>query len=209
MYFDPKSAALILIDLQVGFCGKEGHTSKQGRNVSEFKSVLDSAGRLAAAARLAGMPVILTRMAYAPDYSNGGLTTSALRPNLERDGALRVDRPDADIMPELDAQSSDIILDKQRYSALIKTDLEQILVQRKIDSIVVGGVTTSMCVESTVRDLAMHDYKCFIVSEACGDLNPDWGKRAMELFAMAFGRVVSETDILAAIKANGREFTIQ
>jgi len=209
MYFDPKSAALILIDLQVGFCGEEGHTAKQGRNVSEFKSVLDSAGRLAAAVRLAGMPVILTRMVYAPDYSNGGLTTSALRPNLERDGALRVDSPDADIMPELNAQSSDIILDKQRYSALIKTELAQILVQKKIDSVVVGGVTTSMCVESTVRDLAMYDYKCFIVPEACGDLNPDWGERAMELFAMAFGRVVSETEIIDAIKANGREFAIQ
>ena len=75
MRFETKSTALLLIDLQVGFCSPEGHTGRR-LDVSGFEPVLASAKRLAEAARAAGMPVIFTTMAFAPDYSNGGLTTS-------------------------------------------------------------------------------------------------------------------------------------
>lgn len=209
MQFEAAKSALLLIDLQVGFCGDGGHISRLGRDVTVFAPVLASAGRLAAAARSVGMPVILTTMAFAPDYGNGGLTISDLRPNLKTRNALRADLPDRDIMPELDPQPSDIILEKQRYSALIKTNLADLLAKRGIEGVVVGGVTTSMCVESTVRDLAMHDWKVFIVPEACGDMKPDFHDRAMELFKLAFGRVVPEADMITAIETGSAEFPHQ
>lgn len=208
MQFDTKTAALLLIDLQVGFCSPDGHTGRR-LDVSGFEPVLDSAKRLAIAARAAGMPVIFTTMAFAPDYSNGGLTTSELRPNLKEENALRADKPDRDIMPILEAQADDIIIEKQRYSAMIKSPLPTLLEERKIEGVVVGGVTTSMCVESTVRDLAMMDYRVFVVPETCGDLKPDFHDRAMQMFALAFGRVVPEANMISAIEAGSEEFPHQ
>ncbi|NKB43823.1 MAG: isochorismatase family protein [Alphaproteobacteria bacterium] len=208
MHFNTKTAALLLIDLQVGFCSPDGHTGRR-LDVSGFKPVLNSAKRLAIAARAAGMPVIYTTMAFAPDYSNGGLTTSELRPNLKEENALRADQPDREIMPALDPQPEDIIVEKQRYSAMIKSPLPAILEEWKIEGVVVGGVTTSMCVESTVRDLAMMDYRVFVVPETCGDLKADFHDRAMQMFALAFGRVVPEADMISAIKAGSEEFPHQ
>ena len=92
---------------------------------------------------------------------------------------------------------------------MIKSPLPALLEARHIDRVVVGGVTTSMCVESTVRDLAMMDYRTFVVPEACGDLRSDFHDRAMELFKLAFGRVVPEIDMLAAMSAGSAEFEHQ
>ncbi|MEQ8736167.1 MAG: cysteine hydrolase [Rhodospirillaceae bacterium] len=208
MKFEAQKAALLLIDLQVGFCSPDGHTG-QRIDVSGFNPVLKSAKCLADAARQAGMPVIFTTMAFAPDYANGGLTTSELRPNLAEENALRADKPDRDIMPELNMQPGDIVIEKQRYSAMIKSPLPALLEEKGITGLVVGGVTTSMCVESTVRDLAMMDYRTFIVPEACGDLRPEFHDRAMQLFALAFGRVVPEKAMLAAIKDGAADFPHQ
>jgi nicotinamidase-related amidase len=208
MRFETKSTALLLIDLQVGFCSPEGHTGRR-LDVSGFEPVLASAKRLAEAARAAGMPVIFTTMAFAPDYSNGGLTTSELRPNLAEENALRADQPDREIMAVLEPQPEDIIVEKQRYSAMIKSPLPALLEGRNIKGVIVSGVTTSMCVESTVRDLAMMDYRTFVVPEACGDLKPDFHDRAMQLFALAFGRVVPEADMIAAMNAGSAEFPHQ
>ena len=208
MRFETSSAALLLIDLQVGFCSPEGHTGRK-IDVSGFGPVLDSARRLINASRAAGMPVIFTTMAFAPDYSNGGLTTSELRPNLPVENALRADMPDREIMPVLDPQPEDDIIEKQRYSAMIKSPLPALLEKRGINQIVVGGVTTSMCVESTVRDLAMMDYRVFVVPEACGDLRPDFHDNAMHMFKTAFGRVVQEADMIAAIEAGSADFPHQ
>lgn len=208
MRFEAKNSALLLIDLQVGFCAPEGHTG-QRLDVSGFAPVLASSKRLAQVARSAGMPVIFTTMAFAPDYSNGGLTTSELRPNLAQENALRADMPDREIMLELALEPTDLVIEKQRYSAMIKSPLPALLEERGISSMIVGGVTTSMCVESTVRDLAMMDYRTFVVPEACGDLRPDFHDRAMQLFAMAFGRVVPETEMVSAIQAGSADFPHQ
>ena len=104
-------------------------------------------------------------------------------------------------MAVLEPQPEDIIVEKQRYSAMIKSPLPALLEGRNIKGVIVSGVTTSMCVESTVRDLAMMDYRTFVVPEACGDLKPDFHDRAMQLFALAFGRVVPEADMIAAMNA--------
>jgi len=205
MLFETHKAALLLIDLQYGFCSPDGHTGKKV-DVSGFASVLRSAERLSSSARKAGMPIIFTTMAFSPDYKDGGLTTSDLRPNIPIENALRADNQDSEIMPVLKIESQDILIKKQRYSVMIKTSLPEILEQRNIECLVVGGVTTSMCVESSVRDLAMMDYKVFVIPECCGDIRQDFHDRSMELFSKAFGRVVNENEMISTIEEGEKTF---
>ena len=192
--------------MQQGFCGATGSSGRRGSDVTVLKPAVESAARLLPVARAAKIPVVYTRMAFAPDYKNGGLLTEELRPNLKRKNDLRDDTPDADIMPEIAPRPGDLVMNKQRYSALIKTDLEFWLRSRGRTCIIVGGVTTGMCVESTVRDLGQNDFKVFVVPEACGDFNADNHKRSMDVFAMAFGRVVPEQKMIAAIKSGSADF---
>jgi len=208
MKFDATRAVLLLIDMQQGFCGANGSSGRRGRDVTVLKPAVDSAARLLPVCRAAKIPVVFTRMAFAPDYSDGGLLTAELRPHLKPNNDLRAALPDAEIMPEIAPLPTERVLNKQRYSAVIKTDLESWLRARGRDSLIVGGVTTGMCVESTVRDLGQLDFKVFVVPEACGDFNAENHKRAMDTFALAFGRVVPETQMIAAVKAGGAQFPI-
>jgi nicotinamidase-related amidase len=208
MKFDASSAALLLVDLQQGFCGKNGSSGRRGRDVSVLMPAVHSAARLLPVCRTAGIPVIYTRMAFAPDYLDGGLLTSDLRPNLKKNNDLRVDLPDAEIMPEIAPRPGELIINKQRYSAVLRTELEPWLRSRGRDCVIVGGVTTGMCVESTVRDLGQRDFKVFVVPEACADFSPETQKRSMDVFAMAFGRVVPEAQMMAAVQTGQGEFRI-
>jgi ureidoacrylate peracid hydrolase len=205
MKFVARDAALILVDLQQGFCG-----SRPGRrDAAVLRPALASAARIVPVARAAGLPVVFTRMSFAPDYSDGGLLTAELRPGLKRKNHLRRDTVDAEIMPELGPlMPGDLLLDKQRYSAVINTSLVDWLKAGGRSSVVVAGVTTGMCVESTVRDLAQRDFRVFVVDDACADFDPANHRRVMDTFALAFGRVVSEKDIVAALQAGTAEFPI-
>jgi nicotinamidase-related amidase len=158
------ATALLLIDLQ-----------RAARNCA----------RLVALARARDIPVIWTRMQFRSDYSDGGLLTETIRPNLRRIGALRVGTPDVDLLDGLGRAANDMVIEKQRYSALVATNLEEVLRAGRIDRVIVGGVTTAMCVESTVRDLGQRDWHVVVVPEACAEFEPE--HHAAALRSMAFG----------------------
>jgi nicotinamidase-related amidase len=208
MKFDASMAVLLLVDMQQGFCGAQGSSGRRGRDVSVLKPAVDSAARILPVCRAAKIPVIFTRMAFAPDYSDGGLLTAELRPHLKPNNDLRVDTSDAEIMPDIAPLPGELIINKQRYSAVLRTELDTWLRSRGRNCIIVGGVTTGMCVESTVRDLGQRDFKVFVVPEACGDFNADNHKRSLDVFALAFARVVPEQKMIAAVKAGGADFAI-
>ena len=151
MKFDAASAVLLLIDMQQGFCGAQGSSGRRGRDVSVLTPAVECAARLLPACRAAKIPVIFTRMAFAPNYSDGGLLTTDLRPHLKPNNDLRADLPDADIMPQIAPLPGELIINKQRYSAVLRTELDTWLRSRGRDCIIVGGVTTGMCVESSTH----------------------------------------------------------
>lgn len=188
MQFRARRAALLLVDLQRAFCSDDGSVARQGRDVSPCRAAAARAFTLVPAARQAGLPVVWTRMCYRADYADGGLLVHELRPALKALGALRDGSQDAELLPEADVHPEDLVIAKQRYSAFHGTLLESLLRARDVDTLVVAGVTTSMCVESTVRDAAQRDYRCFVVADACGDFAAD--RHAASLQAMAFGFAV-------------------
>ncbi len=194
---------LLLIDLQNAFCSPDGDLSRRGRDITTMQAAARSCARLAVAARAAQVPVIWTRMMLRPDYADGGRMTSDLLPHLKTAGALQRGSRDVELVDGLAVEPGEDVIDKPRNSALFGTPLEVHLNARRIDRVIVGGVTTSMCVDTTVRDLGQRDYATFVVREAVGDF--DQARHAAALAAMAFGfaRVISERDCMAALNGNG------
>lgn len=170
--------ALLLIDLQRSFCSPEGSMAAQGWDIAPLAAVVAPCRELAREARKRNIPVIWTRIGWADDYSDGGLLTHTLRPNLARIGALKRGTPDWEIVPEAGYQPGERIVDKTRFSALIGTEL-------MLDEAIVAGVTTSMCVESTVRDLGQRDCVVTVVADACAEF--DRARHAAALATMGFG----------------------
>lgn len=206
MRFRRSEAALLLVDLQRGFLHPEGFVAAQGRDVSECAAAAGHCYALARIARDAGMPVIWTRHILRPDHADAGLLTTELRPRLGQIGALARGTADVEIPAEAAVQPGDFVLDKPRYSAFFGTSLDMLLAARGVRTLMLGGVTTSMCVESTVRDAAQRDIRTFVVREAVADF--DTARHAASLAAMAFGfaRIIGAGPAVEAIAAGAAEF---
>lgn len=206
MRFDPGRAALLLVDLQRGFVDPTGFVAQQGRDVSACRHAADHAVALAAAARGCGMPVAWTRHVLRPDYADGGLLVSELRPRLRELGALRRGTPDVELVADAEVDPRDWIVDKPRYSAFVGTDLATLLAANGLDTLVICGVTTSMCVESTVRDAAQRDLRCFVVEDAVADFDRPRHEASLAAIRFGFGRVVSDAAIRQAMVVGGGTF---
>jgi ureidoacrylate peracid hydrolase len=152
------------------------------------------------------MPVIWTRHVLRSDHADAGLLTTELRPRLGQIGALARGTADVEIPAEAGVEPSDFVLDKPRYSAFFGTSLDMLLAARGVRALMVGGVTTSMCVESSVRDAAQRDIRTFVVREAVADF--DTARHAASLAAIAFGfaRVIGAGPAAEAIAAGAAEF---
>lgn len=206
MRFDARAAALVLVDLQRGFVDDDGFVACQGRDIRACRAAADHGVALARAARTAGMRVIWTRHVLRADYADGGLLVTEIRPRLGGLGALKRGTPDVELYDGAEVLPGDCVVDKPRYSAFFGTDLDVLLAANGIRSLVVGGVTTSMCVESTVRDAAQRDMRTFVVREACADFDAPRHEASLSAIAFGFGRVVGLDAMTAAIAAGAGEF---
>ncbi|MEO8856094.1 MAG: isochorismatase family cysteine hydrolase [Burkholderiaceae bacterium] len=203
MWLSRARCALLLVDLQHAFCASDGDLARRGRNIGPMQSAARCCSRLAVAARAAGVPVIWTRMMLRADYADGGRMTSDLLPHLKAAGALRRGSPDVALVEGLGVEPQDEIIDKPRNSALLGTPLEVQLHARGVERVIVGGVTTSMCVDTTVRDLGQRDFATFVVREAVGDFDAARHAAALAVMAFGFARVIGESDCLAALQGDG------
>jgi ureidoacrylate peracid hydrolase len=203
MHLDAGRTALIVVDMQNAFCHPEGSLARMGRPIGMCRWAVEPCRRLVEAARAGGVPVIFTRYVFRPDYADGGVLVNEVRPGLRRAGALRAGTWDVEIVDELRPEAGDVVVDKNRYSAFHGTNLESILTSLDVRSLVVGGVTTNMCVEGTVRDAAQRDYRVFVVREATGELDPARHEHALDAIGFGFGWVVGLDGALAALEAAG------
>ena len=193
-----ENTALIVVDMQNGFCHPKGSFATLGFDISMLKDAVPGCVQLVEAARAAGILVIYTRYVYQPDYADGGLLTQELLPAIAESGHLAASSWDAEIVEELTPQGGEIVIDKSRYSAFYGTRLEPTLTSQGIRSLVVAGVTTNMCVETTVRDASQRDYRPFVVSDATGELDPDRHRHALNTIGFGFGWVTTVDEVRAA-----------
>jgi ureidoacrylate peracid hydrolase len=198
MLLKKDGAALVVVDMQNGFCHPEGSFAKLGLDVSGLTAAIDGCVRLVDAAHEHGVPVMFTRYVYRSDYRDGGVLIQELMPALRDVRSLEANTWDAELVDELKPKADDFVLDKNRYSAFYGTGLEPILTSLRVDALVVCGVTTNMCVETTARDAMQRDYRTFVVGDATGELDPQRHEMALATLGFGFGRIVSVEDVLRA-----------
>jgi nicotinamidase-related amidase len=190
-------ALLLLIDLQRSFCDSDGSMARQDRNIDGCIRGAMRCDELARHARDSGVQVVWTRMVLRPDYADGGELTRTIRPNLARIGALRAGSGDEELSRLVRPDIRDIVIDKPRYSAFYATSLEVILRAGDYRKVLVAGVTTSMCVESTVRDLGQRDYETYVIEDACADFDDERHRASIASMTFGFARAVTSVDATA------------
>src|SRR5215469_163097 len=153
----PSRTALINVDLQRCFVEGSPLASPGG------PAVVERVNPLARACRQAGVTVVHTRVSVKPDRSNAGLMTE-LVPGFIID-LLTEGSASAELHDALEVDPADIILGKPRYGAFHGTDLEQILRSRGLDTVIITGIATNICCETTAREAAQHDFRVFFVSD--------------------------------------------
>ena len=204
--------ALIVVDMQNGFCKKGGMLDVTGRlDEARVAHVIKVDKRVIEASRRKGIKVIYLRMSYRPDMSNAGGPESphywkehgviAMREYPEWKGRfLTIGTWDWEIIDELKTQPGDIVVDKNRYSGFVNTELDAILRTQSIKHLLFLGFATNVCVESTLRDAFFHDYFPVLVSDGCGQAGPDYLQKAtIWNVAELFGWVTTSDDLIKAL----------
>ncbi len=177
---DIAKTAVIVVDMQNDFGSKGGMFDRAGIDISGIQKVIGPTAKVLAAARRAGIKIVYLKMAFRPDLSDLGSPDSPNRvrhlgvfkvgetiraPDGRESRILIQDTWNTDIVPELKPQAADVVLYKHRFSGFYQTDLDARLKQLGIKYIVVTGCTTSVCVESTVRDAMFRDYSCVLLTD--------------------------------------------
>lgn len=194
----PDRTALLVIDMQNGFCAPEGSFGALGLDVSMCTAAVPACARLVEAAHAAGVPVVYTRYVYRADYRDGGVLVQEILPAMAEVESLAAGTWDAELVDALVPTEEDFLVDKNRYSAFYATGLEPILTSLGIRNVVLCGVTTNMCVETTARDASQRDYRVFVVSDATGELDRTRHDHALGTIGFGFGAVVASDQVLAA-----------
>jgi ureidoacrylate peracid hydrolase len=193
-----QGVALIVVDMQNGFCHPSGSFAKIGLDITMCSGAIEGCKELIECARAFHMPIVFTRYVYQPGYTDGGVLVNELLPAIKDVNSLAANSWDAEIVDKLKPSPGEVVIDKSRYSAFYGTRLEPLLTSLGIKELVVCGVTTNMCVESTARDASQRDYRVFVVRDATGELDRARHDHALFTIGFGFGWVVDTQDVLHA-----------
>ena len=212
--FDLSRAALVIIDMQRDFLEAGGFGAALGNDVSLLRRTIAPLQRLLEQARAAGLTVIHTREGHRPDLAD-------LPPTKKARGKLPAGIGDAgpmgrilvrgedghDIIPELYPVPGEPVVDKPGKGAFHATDLDAMLKNLGIAQLIVCGVTTEVCVHTTVREANDRGYECLVVSDCVGSYFPEFHEIGLKMIAAQggiFGWVTSSPTVLAALPSGGR-----
>ncbi|MCL6705899.1 cysteine hydrolase [Pseudomonas sp. R2.Fl] len=193
---DPKATALIVIDMQRDFVEPGGFGASLGNDVSLLRAIIPATARLIDGFRKAGLTVIHTRECHRPDLSdcppakrergNPSLRIGDEGPM----GRILISGADgADIIPELYPVAGEIVLNKPGKGAFYATPLGEILKEKGIRQLVFAGVTTEVCVQTTMREANDRGYECLLAIDATESYFPEFKKAAIDMIT-AQGAIV-------------------
>jgi nicotinamidase-related amidase len=187
---DPRTTALVLVDLQRGVVGLPVAPHTAG-------DVVANARRLADAFRTAGGTVVLVRVSFSPDGAD------ALHSQVDEPAPRRERPPGFDELVEGLAHPGDVVVTKRQWGAFYGTDLDLQLRRRGARTVVIGGIATNMGVESTVRPAHEHGYDVVVVEDATSGLDADDHRFAFTRIFPRIARVASTREVVAALAPSG------
>ena len=209
---DWPATALLIIDMQRDFMEPGGFGETLGNDVSQLARAVKPIGAVLKAARDTGMLVIHTREGHLPDLSD------APPAKVERGApSLRIGDPGPmgrilirgeaghDIIPELYPLDSEVVIDKPGKGAFYATELTDVLEKYGIENLLVCGVTTEVCVNTTVREANDRGYECLVIEDCCGSYFPEFHEVALRMIAAQggiFGWVATSADLLENLPVN-------
>ncbi len=205
----PATCALLIIDMQRDFVEPGGFGEMLGNDVSQLRRAIEPNRRLLAACRAAGMLVMHTREGHRPDLADlphaklvrgGGPTRIGDSGPMGR--ILVRGEAGHDIIPELAPAPGEPVIDKPGKGAFFATDLHAILQNRGITQLIVTGVTTEVCVNTTVREANDRGYDCLVVADCCASYFPEFHDMGLKMIAAQggiFGWVGQSDDVIGAL----------
>ena len=189
--------AVLIVDVQNDFCAPGGHTEVNlGRDVADCQAVVAPIERLVAAARRAGALVVWIKA----DYDRAYLSPPILARQLTRGiaDAYCVSGTWGAEFYRVSPADGDPVVEKHRHSAFIGTELDQVLRDSGIRTVVVAGVQTHVCVESSLRDASARGYYVVVPRDCVGSFDRDLHDKTLRCVEMHFGEVVESAELLAS-----------
>jgi nicotinamidase-related amidase len=211
--FDPASTALVIIDMQRDFLEPGGFGETLGNDVSLLAPTIPVVGAVLDAARALGMTVIHTREGHRPDLTDcppakrsRGNPTLAIGDEGPRGRILVRGEEGHDIIDGLAPVAGEVVLDKPGKGAFYATDLGAILSSGAIKSLLVCGVTTEVCVHTTVREANDRGFECLVIEDGCGSYFPEFHAMALRMISAQggiFGWTATSAELLAGLSTLG------
>ena len=214
---DPSATAIVVVDMQNDFATPGGMFDRAGIPIEGIQAIVEPIRLVLDAGRAAGMPAVFLKMQFAADLSDAGQPDA---PNRVKHGPLRprraVETPDGvtgrilvedtwntEIVAALTPEPGDLVVSKHRYSGFYGTDLDGLLRAAGIHTLIFTGATTSVCVESTLRDAFYRDYRCLLLSDCTaepigGELSRSNHEASLLVIETLFGWVADSCSLLTA-----------